>query len=545
MSIRRWRYLPALSVGGVLLILACGGFSKELDQARKLADMGQVDLAVKKVEEIMADNPEYAPAYETLGDIHVKAALANPREGVEHAKAAAASLEGAIKLSDDEDGTMRAKRALALLLSGDRTAGTELALEAWRCCQNTAVLALSDDRSVHREVLEAISWDLGDWNRLPAFVNSKVDSRSRYITKRDGAAVVSVEDGAETRRISPFSSGRANAQSGGFLTFVDQSYPVPVTRQGYVTANSCRTRARAGQPCEAGRTIRGSSPYIYSGPCWWTACNKGEQASDRVDLRNYQRNSATCVGGAIAHKSDFTGEETCKVTYSVMQAPTRKISVEDVWLLPAEDGFRSMQRELQLASDAGLFEIADHIASGEFAIGLPRPLLGWLLDGVKGVSTLTVEEQGVVETVEVSVGTLTFTDGMLTAFEPASSQVLEETYEEARASKRSECPSNLDGIKTAEIAYEAAFDRYTAAERTPRELPDENEVVWPRPAHDFDVLGWEPRGDVRGVYWVELKSGGADFEAHALCDVDGDGQAAHYVATRTTSATLVTGNDVF
>lgn len=106
---------------------------------------------------------------------------------------------------------------------------------------------------------------------------------------------------------------------------------------------------------------------------------------------------------------------------------------------------------------------------------------------------------------------------------------------------RPEVPPNVDGIKTAEIAYEAAFDMFLAIpEPVPREIGslDYEPQEWPRGTL-FDELGWEPSGWVRGTYWVELNEDGSDFTVHGMCDLDGDGEPAHYTATRAIGATLI------
>jgi hypothetical protein len=101
---------------------------------------------------------------------------------------------------------------------------------------------------------------------------------------------------------------------------------------------------------------------------------------------------------------------------------------------------------------------------------------------------------------------------------------------------------NVDGIKTAQIAYHAAFDTYIAIpEPVPRPLDalDEQAVPWPEGTL-FDTLGWEPSGHVRGTYWVVLSPDGQDFEVHGVCDTDDDDKLRHYIATRGQSATLIT-----
>lgn len=110
--------------------------------------------------------------------------------------------------------------------------------------------------------------------------------------------------------------------------------------------------------------------------------------------------------------------------------------------------------------------------------------------------------------------------------------------------KRAELPGNVDGIKTAELAYDAAFDGFVpvGSEAEARRVLGKTPHAWVG-GPDWERIGWSPGGPVRGGYWVEVGAG--DFEVHALCDVDGDGEPAEYVATRSTNATLVTAPDVY
>jgi hypothetical protein len=108
--------------------------------------------------------------------------------------------------------------------------------------------------------------------------------------------------------------------------------------------------------------------------------------------------------------------------------------------------------------------------------------------------------------------------------------------------KRAEVPPNVDGIKTALIAYEAAFDKFLPI----RDPVPVDPLMLGKGPHDwpagtaFDELGWSPYGQVRGTYWVEVSPDGLDFTVYGVCDVDGDGDQATYTATKTTSAILET-----
>jgi type IV pilus assembly protein PilA len=107
--------------------------------------------------------------------------------------------------------------------------------------------------------------------------------------------------------------------------------------------------------------------------------------------------------------------------------------------------------------------------------------------------------------------------------------------------KRAEVPSNVDGIKTAQIAYDAAFDQFvtqtalhptTTAGKAPRQ--------WPV-GSNFDTLGWTPDGEVRGQYKVSTTST-TDFLVTGRSDVDGDSTFASYTARKSVNAAMTTGS---
>ena len=110
--------------------------------------------------------------------------------------------------------------------------------------------------------------------------------------------------------------------------------------------------------------------------------------------------------------------------------------------------------------------------------------------------------------------------------------------------KRAEVPANVDGIKTAELAYDAAFDQFI--EETgwkPDGTPGTSQRNW-SDAGQFDTLGWGPDGQVRGSYMVSTTSS-SDFLITGQCDVDGDGTPASYTSTKSVNAKQATQNDTY
>jgi len=110
--------------------------------------------------------------------------------------------------------------------------------------------------------------------------------------------------------------------------------------------------------------------------------------------------------------------------------------------------------------------------------------------------------------------------------------------------KRSEVPSNVDGIKTAELAYDAAFDTYIQeASFQPSDTVGKKQRDWSS-GSAFDTLGWGPDGQVRGAYMIESTST-TDFLVTGKSDVDGDGGDTEFTATKSINATMNSGNDTY
>jgi prepilin-type N-terminal cleavage/methylation domain-containing protein len=113
--------------------------------------------------------------------------------------------------------------------------------------------------------------------------------------------------------------------------------------------------------------------------------------------------------------------------------------------------------------------------------------------------------------------------------------------------KRAEVPSNVDGIKTAQLAYDAAFDKFIQQTSFyPRDTGglDKAVVAWDRTGSAFYTLGWAPDGEVRGAYKVESIST-TDFRVTGQCDVDNDESVSQFTATKSVNAVMTTPNDVY
>ena len=124
--------------------------------------------------------------------------------------------------------------------------------------------------------------------------------------------------------------------------------------------------------------------------------------------------------------------------------------------------------------------------------------------------------------------------------------------------KRSEVPGNVDGIKTAEAAYEASYDQYISTTESPRTMAMsdstmKNAIAWTDKGN-FATLGWSPDGAVRGTYVATSSSSATacgdfstgttpDFCVQGQSNVDGDTTIADYYATRSNNTTVKSGDE--
>ena len=118
--------------------------------------------------------------------------------------------------------------------------------------------------------------------------------------------------------------------------------------------------------------------------------------------------------------------------------------------------------------------------------------------------------------------------------------------------KRSEVPTVVDQLRTAQLEYHGRTGRYLACgseASAQTALADGNGTSRrPFPSGDGECwaeLGWAPNHAVRGEYWMVVAEDGSDFQVHGICDADGDGEFAVVVADRTNPAMLVTDTTIY
>ena len=116
--------------------------------------------------------------------------------------------------------------------------------------------------------------------------------------------------------------------------------------------------------------------------------------------------------------------------------------------------------------------------------------------------------------------------------------------------KRAEIPSNVKAIKDVEMAYDAEYNVFLTATAHPTGTPAKAPVAWSGGNSSFQRLGWQPDGDVRGVYAVSTTAPsnatpGGDFVVTGICDVDADGDTATYTATKSVNTAFRNNNDTY
>jgi type IV pilus assembly protein PilA len=107
--------------------------------------------------------------------------------------------------------------------------------------------------------------------------------------------------------------------------------------------------------------------------------------------------------------------------------------------------------------------------------------------------------------------------------------------------RRAELLTNVDGIRSAQVSFEAATDHVLDCDPAPRARSylDGALVPWTDAGdHSWEELGWHPDGAVRGSYTTN-RDDTLGFTVLGATDLDDDGVEADVLATASESAHLV------
>lgn len=117
--------------------------------------------------------------------------------------------------------------------------------------------------------------------------------------------------------------------------------------------------------------------------------------------------------------------------------------------------------------------------------------------------------------------------------------------------KRSELPTNLDGIRTSEKAYVNEWDVYTSAGPNPTTLSSKSSTAFGATFGDgskWDLLGWVADGKVYGQYATTNITGttsSQNFSSTAVSDIDGDTKTAYFWANKDSKGTMASANSLY
>jgi prepilin-type N-terminal cleavage/methylation domain-containing protein len=119
-------------------------------------------------------------------------------------------------------------------------------------------------------------------------------------------------------------------------------------------------------------------------------------------------------------------------------------------------------------------------------------------------------------------------------------------------SKRSEIPSNLDGVRTSELAYAHEWGEYTTVGPDPSAgPPGRKPLQFPATPYshlDWNLLGWVPDGKTYGQFGVTAFSPSEaliEFTAVGNSDIDGDSIWCEYSTNSQVKPQMFTPNTVY
>lgn len=106
--------------------------------------------------------------------------------------------------------------------------------------------------------------------------------------------------------------------------------------------------------------------------------------------------------------------------------------------------------------------------------------------------------------------------------------------------KRAEAPSILQGVGISQIAYHNAQDAWVTCESNPGGSIGKTTRAWDMAKTGWSTLNYEPNGQVRCSYMVNVYNSGGWARADAYCDVDDDNSSyilRYYIPSTDTAQT--------
>jgi len=96
--------------------------------------------------------------------------------------------------------------------------------------------------------------------------------------------------------------------------------------------------------------------------------------------------------------------------------------------------------------------------------------------------------------------------------------------------KSAEGKTNLAAIRTAEESYFAEYGNYVSADPSPPALNNNTKTNFSHAIADkgFDIVGWEPEGQVYFSYNVEINATADQWTAAGYADIDNNGDNQYW-----------------
>jgi hypothetical protein len=109
---------------------------------------------------------------------------------------------------------------------------------------------------------------------------------------------------------------------------------------------------------------------------------------------------------------------------------------------------------------------------------------------------------------------------------------------------RAQLPSNLESIKTAQLSYDASYEKYVQVEGfQPDSCPEKGQREFTT-GSAFDTIGWKPDSPARGSYRVP-PTNRTDSMSRDVEDVQRDATPFSWTAIKTLNTTMNTMNDIY
>lgn len=393
-----------------------------IEQARQ---EGRFAGAEEKLRRYLMEQDEDIAAWQMMGDLQITRGQKNKQKWKENlVRARDAYREGVIRRP--EDCTLWSRLGMALSAGKveaetqvDQAFLTDLPLaQGWEACADApeGLLLVVDSVQVSSDADEQVRKDLGsrptrEEVRAAAVPGlreafARVDSSSwewqsiEHPPARAGQPfVIFAPTTARGLNDSPNRSIRTaedvTAASVGSkeVEFIDRRDPATNTRHAYVKAPACgETSWRLGSDrrplgtCRSGPVKTGLSP-VYSA----TTLRKTNQthfvyesiAPAILSANAWIEDSLTCTGGTLGPM--FVDVPSCSVTYSEPSARRRAVSKAAGLAAFDEQHADGMVQAWRMRAVLG-DELADRLAKGELAVGMPYALFVYALGGAEGCS---------------------------------------------------------------------------------------------------------------------------------------------------------------